>query len=452
VDISTIAELHESSVTSTGVTVGAATTITELEQILRNTSSENAEAATSFEPLADHLLKIAGWHVRNMASIAGNLVMAKKHGFLSDLATVMLGSGAQITITGPSVYPSPDPFCSTTLTMEEFFARPPLAPAELLTAVHVPFAPYAMHASNNPSSTFFFRTFRVALRAQMCHAYTNAAFLVEVSGGQISQARLAFNLGGAHAVRAQGLEEFICGKPIGLELSTAAYHNADKLVVVDPPNAYVSSVVCSFIFKFLVALQADTFGELPAPLESCMQTAGGFSNSGNGTSRRVLSTGSQSFDYPTDHAPISEPIRKVGVDLQAAGEALYTGDIKNVDGTLYGALALSNRPKADLKLNLERASSMPGVERIVTAADIPNNTCDGAGPFMAEPVLADGSTDHPGQPIAVVLADTTRHAEAAAKVLEQDVEYTDHDDACISLEQAMQMPEKKDAGGLSVHG
>lgn len=70
---------------------------------------------------------------------------------------------------------------------------------------------------------------------------------------------------------------------------------------------------------------------------------------------------------------------KVGVDLQAAGEALYTGDIKNVAGTLYGALALSNRPKADLKLNLERASAMPGVERIVTAADIPNNTCDGAG-------------------------------------------------------------------------
>ena len=70
---------------------------------------------------------------------------------------------------------------------------------------------------------------------------------------------------------------------------------------------------------------------------------------------------------------------EVGVDLQAAGEALYTGDIKNVDGTLYGALALSNRPKADLKLNLDRASAMPGVERIVTAADIPNNTCDGAG-------------------------------------------------------------------------
>ena len=71
------------------------------------------------------------------------------------------------------------------------------------------------------------------------------------------------------------------------------------------------------------------------------------------------------------------------------------------------------------------------------------NSVLGEGPFMGEPVLADGSTDHPGQPIAVVLADTTRHAEAAAKVLEQDVEYTDHDDACVTLEQAMQMPEKK---------
>jgi xanthine dehydrogenase large subunit len=62
---------------------------------------------------------------------------------------------------------------------------------------------------------------------------------------------------------------------------------------------------------------------------------------------------------------------------------------------------------------------------------------------MDEPILADGSTDHCGQPIAVVLADTTRHAEAAAKVLEQDVEYTDHDDACVSLEEAMKLPEKK---------
>eukprot|EP00658_Telonema_sp_P-2_P030507 TRINITY_DN23012_c0_g1_i2.p1 TRINITY_DN23012_c0_g1~~TRINITY_DN23012_c0_g1_i2.p1 ORF type:complete len:1326 (-),score=305.56 TRINITY_DN23012_c0_g1_i2:8-3985(-) len=437
VDLSKISALRCEEVGVDGISIGGARSVTDLESLLRTTANNlGAQAAVSYLPLADHLLKIAGWHVRNMASVAGNLCMAKKHGFLSDLATVLLGAGAKVTLLDPSG--------ESVMSLEDFFAAKPLESNQIMTSVTVPFAHVAM--GSDDESTVYFRTFRVALRAQMCHAYVNASFMVKVQNrdNRISQACMAFGGLAGHAIRVHEFEQWLQGKIVCLDTATAGYHCAEKLVPVGSGGQYAKGVVSGFVFKFLVALQGHlSGGEIPPALEGVTGTMGGWSNSGAGTSRRLVSHGSQSFDYPATHAPVSDPVRKVGAGLQAAGEAQYTADVREVEGTLFAACALSSSAKADFELRTDSASRMPGVHAIVTGQDVKFNSCVGAGGFMDEPILAKDTIDHTGQPMAVVVAASTKDAEAAAKVLEADVLYKPHADALLTLEEAIKAPDAK---------
>ena len=80
--------------TDAGLTAGATTTLTQLLAALE----ANAAQSESYATLARHIKKVANWQVRNVGSWAGNLVMARKHSFASDVATLMMGAGATLTL------------------------------------------------------------------------------------------------------------------------------------------------------------------------------------------------------------------------------------------------------------------------------------------------------------------------------------------------------------------
>ena len=66
-------------------------TLSALYHELHNATRKQAAArVASFAAMARHVWRIATVHVRNIGSVAGNLVLAKTRGFLSDLATVCL--------------------------------------------------------------------------------------------------------------------------------------------------------------------------------------------------------------------------------------------------------------------------------------------------------------------------------------------------------------------------
>lgn len=44
------------------------------------------------------LLQLAGTHVRNAATVGGNLALSRERGLESDLATVLMGAGATTTL------------------------------------------------------------------------------------------------------------------------------------------------------------------------------------------------------------------------------------------------------------------------------------------------------------------------------------------------------------------
>jgi xanthine dehydrogenase large subunit len=109
--------------------------------------------------------------------------------------------------------------------------------------------------------------------------------------------------------------------------------------------------------------------------------------------------------------------------LHVLGQATYTDDIPELQGTLHAALGLSARPHAKFgAVDLAAVRSSPGVVAVLTAADIPGaNDC---GPIIHDdPILADGLVQYVGQPMFVVVADTHDNARRAARLAQ--VQYED---------------------------
>ena len=107
--------------------------------------------------------------------------------------------------------------------------------------------------------------------------------------------------------------------------------------------------------------------------------------------------------------------------LHVLGQATYTDDIAEVQGTLHAALGLSSKAHAKIAaIDLTRVRASAGVLAVLTVADIPGtNDC---GPIIHDdPILADGLVMYVGQPIFIVVADTHDHARRAARLA--DVSY-----------------------------
>ena len=100
--------------------------------------------------------------------------------------------------------------------------------------------------------------------------------------------------------------------------------------------------------------------------------------------------------------------------LHVTGSAAYIDDLPELAGTLHCALGLS--PVAAgrlLEMALDAVQAMPGVVRVLTAADIPGvNDCGSA--VKDEPILCDGEIRFLGQPVFAVVAETREQARRAA--------------------------------------
>jgi len=97
------------------------------------------------------------------------------------------------------------------------------------------------------------------------------------------------------------------------------------------------------------------------------------------------------------------------------GEKPYVADM-SAEGMLHGAVALSEHPRAKiLRIDTAQAMAMPGVVRILTAADVPGERNVGLIVKDWPTFVAVGETTHcVGDVLAMVVADTAFHASKAA--------------------------------------
>lgn len=124
---------------------------------------------------------------------------------------------------------------------------------------------------------------------------------------------------------------------------------------------------------------------------------------------------------------------KVGTSLpRYTGHDAVLGDRKFIDdmttpGMLFGALRLSDHPKASvLAIDPSAALALPGVHRVITAADVPGDAYVGLIERDWPTFVSIGEqTRCTGDVIAGVVADDQRLARKAAALI--DVKYTVHE-------------------------
>src|SRR5712691_1227977 len=138
----------------------------------------------------------------------------------------------------------------------------------------------------------------------------------------------------------------------------------------------------------------------------------------------------------------TRPIRPDGVD-KVIGRATFGADM-TMPGMLWGKVKRSPHAHARIKsINTHRASSLPGVKAVVTAADFPEIPSEeafvGEGPMnfrdLSYNCMARGKVLYDGHAVAAVAATSPAIAEEALDLIEIDYEVLPH---VIDVEDAMQ--------------
>ncbi|CAA6653768.1 unnamed protein product [Spirodela intermedia] len=390
------------------VEIGAAVSISRAAVALER------EGGAVFCKLATHLRKVAAEFVRNTASIGGNLVMAQRGKFPSDVATIFLGAGASVSI---------EVGCQRSLlSLEEFFEMPPSTPGR------------------ERKSKLVFETFRAAPRELgNAVAYVNAAFLARVAAGEASggpvveSLRLAFGAyGGRHATRAKKVEEFLTGKPVnsGVMLEVIRLLREDISPEEGTDHALTESA------PPLVSSSRGSVRAVAGEKETLLLSTG-FQNEhisfSNGEVSAVDRSGSQREKLPpsrqaiegssTEYHPVGQAVKKVGAEIQASGEAVYVDDIPSPIGCLHGAFVYGTRPLVPVKeVNLKNQMAAATEEPVafISVKDIPSggrNIGTGAV-FGDDPLFGSSCADYAGQPLGLVVAETQRAANAIARKAE----------------------------------
>ncbi len=130
---------------------------------------------------------------------------------------------------------------------------------------------------------------------------------------------------------------------------------------------------------------------------------------------------------------VAQPVRRVEDPRLLKGAGRYTDDIV-LPGMLMGVVLRSPHAAAKItRLDTAAAARLPGIKAIYTAADLKADglqtmpcaaqvTNRDGTPQVAppHPVLADGAVRHVGDPVAFIVAETTKQARDAAERIEVD--------------------------------
>ena len=186
ISIEAIPELTAMTSTETEWTVGAATTLTRLDE----------KIGDEYPELRDMLLVFGSRQIRNRATLGGNLVTASPIG---DSAPVLLALDAKVVLASASG--------ERVLPIDEFFVsyrKTALQPGEILKSVIIP--------RFRPNESWRRKFYKVSKRREMDISTVAGCFAVRLSeDGTVAHARLAFGGVAAMPMRARETERALVG-------------------------------------------------------------------------------------------------------------------------------------------------------------------------------------------------------------------------------------------------
>ena len=356
--------------------IGAAVTLTEIEQRL----------GAEFPALADMLRVFGSRQIRNRATMGGNIVTASPIG---DSAPVLLALGARVVLVSAGAASQPCALQERTLAIEDFFVayrKTALRAGEVLKTILLP--------RPKPRAGLERRCawYKVSKRREMDISTVSACFALELAGdGVVRQARLAYGGVAALPSRARRAEQALLGK----RWCEATLHEVLPVLAgeftpisdVRGSAEYRRALVTSLLEKFFYEGRGEAGRLLPSVRND----------------QRLLTSS------PTrkDLAPAHESGHK-----HVTGEALYTDD--QTAGMLEVWPVCSPHARARiLQRDARAARALPGIKAVLLAEDIPglNNV---GGVKKDEILLADNEVSFHGQLVALVVGESAAACRAAA--------------------------------------
>ncbi|XP_059083877.1 uncharacterized protein LOC131881124 isoform X2 [Tigriopus californicus] len=389
VDITGIPELV--AVTMDSFNVGGSVALTDFIDVLKTQFGRSKSFNYTLQ-IAKHLEKVANTNVRNVGSLAGNLMLKHAHPeFPSDLFTLLEGVGAHIGVKatdGSTMLYAPSDWLSLDMAKKIIFfiQMPVLADNEV------------------------FMSYKITPRSQNAHAYVNAAFRAKIDPNSfVVQDKPNIVYGGIAGdfIHATDAESVLVGKSINDQTTLdTVFASLDSQVVPDDDPVLSSAeyrihLSKALFFKFVI----HTLGAAAKPnLKSAATQIS-----------RGVSSGAQDFTPNQEEFPIGEPIEKLEAKVQCTGEAEYVDDIPAIPGELFAAYVQSTIGNCNLKtVDPGPALAMPDVVAYVDHTDIPGmNSTDGHAEI--DVIFASSKVSYAGQAIGLIVATSLEAARAAAK-------------------------------------
>ncbi|GMG98377.1 hypothetical protein Nepgr_000217 [Nepenthes gracilis] len=256
IDLRYIPELTGIKRDHTSIQIGAGVTITKTIESLREDSSDTfkEQHKTVLSKIANHLEKIASGFIRNSASLGGNLVMAQRNRFPSDIATILIALDSTVDVIIS--------YRRETIKLEKFLEMPAFDSKSILVNAKIPLWKPTCNASSRKNCKIMFETYRASPRPLgNALSYLNAAFFAELSPCKTSDCitvnsiHLAFGAyGSKHATRARNAEEFLVGRTLDHDVLYETIKLVRATVVPEDgvsSSSYRSSLAVAFLFEFL---------------------------------------------------------------------------------------------------------------------------------------------------------------------------------------------------------
>jgi len=369
ISVEAVAELKEVKSTRSEWHIGAAATLTEIEDTL----------AGEYPALGDMLRVFGSRQIRNRATMGGNLVTASPIG---DSAPVLLALEAQVVLASLAG--------ERTLPIDQFFIayrQTALKPGEILKTILIP------RGSSAPDLTRKSAWFKVSKRREMDISTVAACFVVDLEGqNTVRHARLAYGGVAAMPSRARKTEAALLGKSWSEKTIQAVLPvlRAEFSPISDVRGsaAYRSGLIVSLLEKFYSDSAAADTSQHKSNSEICQSG--------------LTSAAAKSTPHESGHK-------------HATGEALYTDDVAAPKNLLEVWPVCSPHARAKiLKRDVSVAGQMPGIAAVLLAEDVPGLNDVGAV-RRDEILLADKEVFYHGQIVALVVGESQEACRAAAE-------------------------------------
>ncbi|XP_076300418.1 xanthine dehydrogenase [Lasioglossum baleicum] len=417
IDINDIPDLRRITKENDSLIIGGNVSLTVAMETFNKYSKESK--FEYLQHLAKHIDLIASVPVRNIGSLAGNLMIKHQHReFPSDLFLMLETAGAQIHVLDATLKKSMNCLDFLDYDMKHKLIYSIMLPAR--------------------GSEYSYRSYKIMPRAQNAHALVNAGFLLKLDGAGKVLEKPNIIFGGIHKdfLHATQTENYLVGKSVfDKEVVKQALQTLDTElkpdhVLPDYSPEFRKTLAEGLFYKFVINLK-------PENVDPKIR-------SGGTVLERELSSGKQQYDTDKSLWPLTQPIPKIESAHQTSGEAQYVNDLPPFHNEVFCAFVLTTVPNGKVaSIDASEALKMKGVEAFFSAKDIPgknffiHGVCQEMMLPNDEVLFADDKIEFHGQPVGVVAAISQAIANEAAEKVKVSYADVKEDKAVFTIEQVI---------------